>query len=67
VVEWEHERRQQWEPWPSWIFIYNADKVEGGLLVLFFGLVFFSLASNHGSIYVDDLEWERRFSTSNAL
>jgi len=26
---------------PSWIFINGIDKVEGGLMVLFFGLVFF--------------------------
>jgi len=31
-------------PWPPWIFIHNANKVEGGLMVLFFGLVF-SVAS----------------------
>jgi len=27
-------------PWPPWIFIDCTDKVEGGLMVLFFGLVF---------------------------
>jgi len=26
--------------WPSWIFIYCTDKVEGNLIVLFFGLIF---------------------------
>jgi len=26
---------------PPWIFIHDTDKVEGGLMVLFFGLVFF--------------------------
>jgi len=25
---------------PSWIFIHDTDKVEGGLMVLIFGLVF---------------------------
>jgi len=25
---------------PPWIFIFGTDKVEGGLMVLFFGLVF---------------------------
>jgi len=25
---------------PPWIFIHNTDKVEGGLMVLFFGLIF---------------------------
>jgi len=25
---------------PPWIFIYDTDKVEGGLMLLFFGLVF---------------------------
>jgi len=27
--------------WPPWIFIHVTDKVEGNLMVLFFGLVFF--------------------------
>jgi len=27
-------------PWPLWIFRHDTDKVEGGLMVLFFGLVF---------------------------
>jgi len=27
-------------PWPPWIFIDGTEKVEGGLMVLFFGLVF---------------------------
>jgi len=26
---------------PSWVFIHNPDKVEGGLMELFFGLDFF--------------------------
>jgi len=26
---------------PPWIFIHDTDKVEGSLIVLFFGLVFF--------------------------
>jgi len=26
--------------WPLWIFIDGSDKVEGGLMVLFFGLAF---------------------------
>jgi len=26
--------------WPPWIFIHSTDKVERGLMVLFFGLVF---------------------------
>jgi len=26
--------------WPSWIFIHDTNKVEEGLIVLFFGLVF---------------------------
>jgi len=26
---------------PPWIFIHGTDKVEGGLMVFFFGLVFF--------------------------
>jgi len=28
------------EPWPPWIFIHGTNKVKGGLMVLFFGLVF---------------------------
>jgi len=28
------------DAWASWIFIDNTDKVEGGLIVLFFGLIF---------------------------
>jgi len=32
--------REDRGPWPQWIFIQNTDKVEGGLMVLFFGLVF---------------------------
>jgi len=24
--------------WPPWIFIHDTDKVEGGLMILFFGL-----------------------------
>jgi len=31
---------------PPWIFIHNTDKVEGSLMVLFFGLVF-SVALHH--------------------
>jgi len=27
-------------PWPSWIFIDGTDKVEKGLMMIFFGLVF---------------------------
>jgi len=27
-------------PWPIWIFIYDPDKVEGDVMVLFFGFVF---------------------------
>jgi len=27
-------------PWPPWIFMDDTDKVEGGFMVLFFGLVF---------------------------
>jgi len=27
-------------PWPPWIYIDGTDKVERGLMVLFFGLVF---------------------------
>jgi len=27
-------------PWPPCIFIHGTDKVEGGLMVLFFGFVF---------------------------
>jgi len=27
-------------PWPFWIFIYDTEKEEGGLIVLFFGLVY---------------------------
>jgi len=26
---------------PPWIFIHDTDKVEGGLMVLLFGLIFF--------------------------
>jgi len=29
--------------WPPWIFKHVTDKVEGGLMMLLFGLVFFSL------------------------
>jgi len=35
----EHGRRQ-WGPCLPWVFIHGADKVEGGLMMLFFGLVF---------------------------
>jgi len=28
------------EPRPPWIFMHDTDKVETGLMVLFFGLVF---------------------------
>jgi len=28
------------EPRPPWIFIEGTDKLEGGLMVLFFGLIF---------------------------
>jgi len=28
------------EPCPPWIFIHNTDKAEGGLMKIFFGLVF---------------------------
>jgi len=32
-------------PWPTWIFMHNNNKVEGGLMVLFFGfLLFFFVA-----------------------
>jgi len=37
--------RGQGGPWPPWIFIHGTDKVQEGLMVLFFGLVFFSLPS----------------------
>jgi len=33
-------REGPWAPWLTWVFIDGTDKVEGGLVVLFFGLVF---------------------------
>jgi len=37
-----HERRQRGSgrPCPPWIFIHGTDKLEKGLMVLFFGLIF---------------------------
>jgi len=35
-----HHGRRQREPWPPLIFIHGTDNVEGGLMVLFFGLFF---------------------------
>jgi len=35
----EHRQRRQGAVTP-WIFIHDTDKVEGGLMMLFFGLVF---------------------------
>jgi len=40
----QHGRRQQGGMAPlDWIFIHDTDKVKGSLMVLFFGLIFFSL------------------------
>jgi len=34
---------------PPWIFIHDTDELEGGLMVLFFGLVFFFIALPPGN------------------
>jgi len=40
---------------PRWIFIRDIDKVQGGLMVLFFGLVFFvALPGNFSTDALDD-------------
>jgi len=38
-----HRRRHRRAggPWPPWIFMHRTDKAEIGLMVLFFGLVFY--------------------------
>jgi len=41
---------------PPWIFIYDTDKVEGGLMVLFLGLVFSDVLPP-GNFSADALEW----------
>jgi len=46
----------------SWIFIRDTDKVEEGLMVLFFGLVFFSLLPSPGNFSADALVPEFTFS-----
>jgi len=42
LIVHKHGRRQRGQGGcdPLWIFLYNTDKAEGGLMVLFFGLVF---------------------------
>jgi len=40
VLHTVHGRRQREAVASPWIFIRNTDKVEGGFMVLFFGLVF---------------------------
>jgi len=37
-----------------WIFIHDADKIEGGLMVLFFGIIF-SIALPPGNFSADAL------------
>jgi len=40
MSKYQHGRQQRGAgcPWPPWIFIYGADLVDRGLIVLFFGL-----------------------------
>jgi len=41
-------------PWPPWIFIHDTDKVEAGIMMLFFGIVFplpLPLESAHALAY----------------
>jgi len=45
-----HGRRQRVAVAPSWIFIYGTDKVERGLMVLFFRSCFFRCST-----------WPRKF------
>jgi len=46
---------------PSWIFIHSIDKLEKGLVMLFFGL-FFSFPSSPGNFSYDALEYNGRRS-----
>jgi len=41
--QYNHGRRQRWagRTVPPWIFIHGTDKVDGGLMVLCFGLILF--------------------------
>jgi len=47
-------------PWPPWVFIHDTDKVDGGFMVLFFGLVF-SIAPflENGNFSADTLDYNK--------
>jgi len=49
LLMWAVGRGGREGPCPPWIFIHDTDKVEGGLMVLFFNLVFFRCLPGNSS------------------
>jgi len=49
------QRGRPCHPLPSWIFIDDTDKVEGGLTMLFFRSCFFRCLSHPGNFSADAL------------